>query len=149
MNVGEADVALAPLNAADVSSVEVAGKCQSFLRKASFLAQRAHSRPELLLNFLGWFRRHWSNRNSHEDHKSTDFTSLRAAGSESVNSRGFADSLYTEEKALLGAATARNPSQPRQEAEIDVSVYCVDLNWWREAGSNCRPTGYESVALTI
>jgi hypothetical protein len=22
-------------------------------------------------------------------------------------------------------------------------------NWWREAGSNCRPTGYESVALTI
>jgi IS4 transposase len=23
------------------------------------------------------------------------------------------------------------------------------FGWWREAGSNCRPTGYESVALTI
>ena len=25
----------------------------------------------------------------------------------------------------------------------------MEWNWWREAGSNCRPTGYESVALTI
>jgi glutathione-regulated potassium-efflux system ancillary protein KefC len=29
------------------------------------------------------------------------------------------------------------------------SVQRQSAAWWREAGSNCRPTGYESVALTI
>ena len=95
MNVDEANIALAPLHAADVSSVEVAGKCQLLLRKAALQAQRAHSCPELLLKFLGWFGEHGSNRNSHEDHESTDFTYLSAAGSESVNSGEFPD-MYSK-----------------------------------------------------
>ena len=28
-------------------------------------------------------------------------------------------------------------------------LFRFPVSWWREAGSNCRPTGYESVALTI
>jgi hypothetical protein len=55
------------------------------------LAQRTHSCPELLLNFLGWFGKHRSNRNSQEDHKSTDFTPLSMAGSQIVNNGEFAD----------------------------------------------------------
>lgn len=78
MNVDEADISLSPLHAADISSVEVARKCQLFLRKAPLLAQLAYSSPELFLNFLGWFGRHGNHRNSDEDHKSTDFRSLHA-----------------------------------------------------------------------
>ena len=52
MNVHKADVSLATFNSADVSSVEFAGKRESFLGESLTSTQRPRSISELQLNSL-------------------------------------------------------------------------------------------------
>ena len=69
-----------------------------------------------------------------------------------INERALAESCIgnaTSGVFRLRKAIFRTVLLEQTIGDTDEILNVADSDWWRRAGSNCRPTGYESVALTI